>query len=40
VAGPTGLRKLVIVTCGGPVQYVPGYGYSYLDNVIATAVPA
>jgi len=39
-AGPAGSRKLVIVTCGGPVEYDPGYGNSYLDNVIATAVPA
>jgi hypothetical protein len=30
----------VIVTCGGPVDYVQGYGYSYRDNVIAAAVPA
>jgi Sortase domain len=39
-AGPTGPRRLVIVTCGGPVQYSAQYGNSYLDNVIATAVPA
>lgn len=39
-AGTTGPRRLVIVTCGGPIQYVPGYGNTYLDNVIATAVPA
>lgn len=39
-AGPAGPRKLVIVTCGGPVDYIQGYGYSYRDNVIATAVPA
>ena len=39
-AGQTGPRKLVIVTCGGPVDYVQGYGYSYRDNVIAVAVPA
>ena len=38
-AGTTGPRKLVIVTCGGPVDYIQGYGYSYRDNVIATAVP-
>jgi hypothetical protein len=30
----------VLVTCGGPVDYVAGYGYSYRDNVIVTAVPA
>lgn len=39
-AGPAGPRRLVIVTCGGPIQYTPGYGYSYRDNVIAVAVPA
>ena len=39
-AGRTGPRKLVIVTCGGPADYVHGYGYSYRDNVIAAAVPA
>jgi hypothetical protein len=39
-AGTAGPRKLVIVTCGGPVQYTRGYGYSYRDNVIAVAVPA
>ena len=38
-AGPAGARKLVIVTCGGPVDYVQGHGYSYADNVIATAIP-
>jgi hypothetical protein len=38
-AGPAGPRKLVIVTCGGPVDYIQGYGYSYRDNVIAAAVP-
>ncbi|WP_051450157.1 class F sortase [Actinospica robiniae] len=38
-AGTAGPRKLVIVTCGGPVDYVPGYGNTYRDNVIATAVP-
>jgi sortase family protein len=39
-AGPAGPRKLVLVTCGGPVEYVPGYGNTYRDNVIASAVPA
>lgn len=38
--GPSGPRRLVIVTCGGPVEYSPGYGNTYRDNVIATAVPA
>jgi hypothetical protein len=39
-AGTAGPRRLVIVTCGGPVEYSPQYGNSYRDNVIATAVPA
>jgi hypothetical protein len=39
-AGPAGARRLVIVTCGGPVEYSRGTGYSYEDNVIAVAVPA
>jgi hypothetical protein len=39
-AGRTGPRLLVLVTCGGPILHVPGYGNTYLDNVIATAVPA
>jgi hypothetical protein len=29
---------LVIVTCGGPVECIPGYANSYADNVIATAM--
>ncbi|MEU8782893.1 class F sortase [Streptomyces sp. NPDC048637] len=37
-AGKSGPRRLVLVTCGGPVDYVPGYGNTYRDNVIATAV--
>lgn len=39
-AGAIGPRKLVIVTCGGPVEYSAEYGNTYLDNVIATAIPA
>jgi hypothetical protein len=39
-AGTAGPRKLVIVTCGGPVEYAPQYGDTYRDNVIVTAVPA
>jgi hypothetical protein len=39
-AGTTGPRRLVLVTCGGPLDYVRGYGYTYRDNVIAVAVPA
>lgn len=39
-AGRSGPRKLVIVTCGGPVEYIPRHGNAFRDNVIATAVPA
>ena len=39
-AGPTGPRRLVMVTCGGPLDYLSGYGYSYRDNVLAVAVPS
>lgn len=39
-AGPTGPRQLVLVTCGGPIVNIPGYGNTYRDNVIVTAVPA
>lgn len=39
-AGTTGPRRLVMVTCGGPLDYIRGYGYSYRDNVIAVAVPS
>ncbi|MDP9117822.1 MAG: class F sortase [Actinomycetota bacterium] len=39
-AGPRGPRRLVMVTCGGPVFYVPGYGNSFEDNVVVSAVPA
>lgn len=38
-AGPTGPRKLALVTCGGPIEHVPGGGNTYRDNVIVTAVP-
>ncbi|MFJ1792998.1 class F sortase [Kitasatospora griseola] len=38
-AGPTGPRKLVIVTCGGPAERDPEHGATCRDNVIATAVP-
>jgi sortase (surface protein transpeptidase) len=36
----TGPRELVLVTCGGALSYVPGYGYSYDDNVLVYATPA
>jgi hypothetical protein len=39
-AGTSGPRMLVMVTCGGPLDYIRGYGYSYRDNVIAVAVPS
>jgi hypothetical protein len=39
-AGRLGPRRLVLVTCGGPISYVPGVGYHYRDNVIVTATPA
>lgn len=39
-AGRTGPRRLVLVTCGGPIEYAPGHGHTYQDNVIVTAVPA
>jgi hypothetical protein len=39
-AGTAGPRRLVLVTCGGPIIHVAGYGNTYRDNVIATAVPA
>lgn len=35
-AGPNGPRRLVIVTCGGPL--IPGTE-RHRDNVIATAAP-
>lgn len=37
-AGRSGPRRLVMVTCGGPVQTVNGRR-SYRDNVIAVALP-
>jgi hypothetical protein len=36
--GVTGPRRLVLVTCGGPLIHHP-YGGSYRDNVIVTAIP-
>ncbi len=39
-AGPEGPRKLALVTCGGPIEKIPGVGNTYRDNVIVTAVPA
>lgn len=36
----SGPRRLVLVTCGGALEYVPGYGYSYSDNVLVYATPA
>lgn len=38
-AGSRGVRRLVVVTCGGPILDDPHYGHTYRDNVIATAVP-
>ncbi len=38
--GRSGPRRLIVVTCGGPIEHLPGYGNSYRDNVIVTAVPA
>ena len=35
----TGARRLVLVTCGGPVVDTPS-GRRYRDNVVVTAVPA
>ncbi|MFI1306493.1 class F sortase [Streptomyces sioyaensis] len=37
-AGKSGPRRLILVTCGGPVEFHPGYGNVYRDNVIVTAV--
>ncbi len=39
-AGPTGSRKLALVTCGGPIEHLPGVGNTYRDNVIVSATPA
>jgi sortase (surface protein transpeptidase) len=36
-AGPTGSRRLALITCGGPFDST---SYSYDDNVYAFAVPA
>jgi hypothetical protein len=38
-AGHAGPRLLTLVTCGGPVEYLPGYGSTYADNIIVTAIP-
>lgn len=38
--GPTGPRRLVLVTCGGPIMNIPGAGNTYRDNVIVSATPA
>jgi hypothetical protein len=38
-AGTQGARRLVIVTCGGSLSYIPGTGWTYDDNVVVTAVP-
>ncbi|HEX6354082.1 class F sortase [Actinophytocola sp.] len=32
-------RRLVMVTCGGPVETVPGRGNTYRNNIIVTALP-
>lgn len=37
IFAPTGPRRLVIVTCGGPFNYTT---HLYADNVVATAIPA
>lgn len=37
--GDSGPRRLVLITCGGDVVHLPGYGGHYQDNVIVTAVP-
>lgn len=36
----TGPRRLVLVTCGGSLQFIAGYGYTYSDNVLVYATPA
>ena len=38
-AGNSGPRRLVVVTCGGPIHHRPGRGWTYDDNVVSTAVP-
>jgi len=38
-AGPEGARRLAVVTCGGPIEQIPGIDNTYRDNVIVTAVP-
>lgn len=38
-AGPEVPRMLALVTCGGPIEQIPGVGNTYRDNVIVTAVP-
>jgi len=38
-SGDNGPRRLAIVTCGGPLSYVKGWGWNYQDNIIATALP-
>ena len=38
-AGQSGPRRLVVVTCGGPVIHLPGYGATHRDNVVVTARP-
>ncbi|WP_276971844.1 class F sortase [Ferrimicrobium acidiphilum] len=37
-SGDQGPRRLAIITCGGPLGYVQGWGWNYKDNIIATAV--
>lgn len=39
-AGRGGSRRLVIVTCGGPVMDIPGHGPTHRDNVVVSATPA
>ncbi|MGX7677333.1 class F sortase [Jatrophihabitans sp. DSM 45814] len=38
-AGPSGPRRLVVVTCGGPIEHLADGTSTYRDNVIVTAVP-
>lgn len=38
-AGSAPARTLYLVTCGGPIEDIPGHGHHYRDNIIATAVP-
>jgi hypothetical protein len=39
-AGRSGPRRLVLVTCGGPIHHRKGHGWTYDDNVVVTATPS